>query len=386
MALNRAQSQVAAPRKVLLVFGTRPEAIKLAPVLCALEKSSRLRPVVCVTGQHREMLTQMLSFFGIRPAHDLGLMQPDQNVAELGARIQIALDAVLASERPDAVLVQGDTATTFNAALAAHHRRIPCGHVEAGLRSFDAYDPFPEEVYRRLTTHVAAWHFAPTAQARTNLLREGIAPERIAVTGNTVVDALQQVVASLERAPVPLPAVLPAEFLAGRRLLLATGHRRESFGAGLEAICRALRAIAERREDVAIVYPVHLNPSVREPVLRLLGDHPRIALTPPLDYLAFVDLMRRAYLILTDSGGVQEEAPALGKPVLVMRSETERPEAIWAGVVKLVGPDRRAIVEEATRLLDDAGAYASMARGVSPYGDGKAAARIAAILKNDLVA
>jgi len=288
------------------------------------------------------------------------------------------MDAVLADERPDVVLIQGDTTTVMATAMAAFYRRVQVGHVEAGLRTGDLDNPFPEEMNRIVAGKLSRWHFAPTNGARDNLLGEGCDPATVHVTGNTVIDALLEVASAQRPMTVPVPA--------GKRLILVTAHRRENFGDAFREVCHGIRELANRHDDIHVLYPVHPNPNVSVPAREILSGHARITLCEPLDYLPFVSAMQHAYLILTDSGGVQEEAPALGKPVLVMRSETERPEAIWAGVVKLVGPDRRAIVEEATRLLDDAGAYASMARGVSPYGDGKAAARIAAILKNDLVA
>ncbi|MGH7787204.1 MAG: non-hydrolyzing UDP-N-acetylglucosamine 2-epimerase, partial [Candidatus Binatia bacterium] len=324
-----------ARRPVLVVLGTRPEAVKLAPVIGALAASATLTPRVCATGQHREVLDQTLAAFDIRPDCDLAVMTPAQDLFDLTARILLGLRPLLDAERPAAVLVQGDTTTALAAALAAYYRRIPVGHVEAGLRTGRPYEPYPEEMNRVLTSRLAAWHFAPTAAAAENLRREGVAAASIVVTGNPIVDALRSVVARLDRAPIA-PA-LPAERLAGRRLVLATTHRRESFGAPLREICLALRDIADRHDDVLVAIPVHLNPAVQAPVRELLGDHPRIVLTPPLDYLPFVDLMRRAHLILTDSGGLQEEAPSLGVPVLVLRDATERPEVIAAGAARLVG-------------------------------------------------
>lgn len=367
--------------KIMVLFGTRPEAIKLAPVVRALGASAVLRPVICVTGQHREMLDQMLGLFDVRPDYDLAVMQPDQDLGELTARLLHGLGSVLAAAKPDAILVQGDTTTTFAATLAAYYRRIPAGHVEAGLRSGDPYNPFPEEINRRLTTHIAAWHFAPTDRARENLLHEAVPSERIVVTGNTIVDALEHIVAVLDRDQASLPAVVPPQALANRRLLLVTGHRRESFGEALRNICTALRTIAERHADVVIVYPVHLNPSVQGPARELLGKQPRIHLTPPIEYLPFIDLMRRAFLILTDSGGIQEEAPSLRIPVLVMRERTERPEGIDAGVATLVGTRHDAIVAAAEHLLADDAAYRRMVSTRNPYGDGHAAAAIVAHLE-----
>jgi UDP-N-acetylglucosamine 2-epimerase (non-hydrolysing) len=363
---------------ITVVLGTRPEAIKLCPLISAIRAHDRMRARVCVTGQHREMLDQVMAVFGVAADVDLDLMRRDQSLAELTARAVTALAGEFAEHHADLVLVQGDTTTVFCAALAAYYHRISVGHVEAGLRTGDRYAPFPEELNRRLTTHLGDLHFAPTAGARARLLAEGIPNEAIHVTGNTVIDALHFAVARIrEQAPrVPgLPHDLqPGE--SGRRSVLITGHRRENFGAGFESICQAVAALADRHADCAFVYPVHLNPHVREPVFRLLGKCPNVHLIEPLDYLTFVALLDRATLVLTDSGGVQEEAPSLGKPVLVMRATTERPEAVAAGTARLVGTDSRRIVEETSRLLEDAAAYTAMARTVNPYGDGHACARI----------
>jgi len=365
---------------VLVVFGTRPEAIKLAPVISALAASPTLAPRLCVTGQHREMLDQMLAVFDLVPDHDLAVMQPAQDLAGVTARVVTGLAAVLAAEQPAALLVQGDTTTAFAAALAGFYAGVPVGHVEAGLRTGRLDQPFPEEMNRRLVTQLAAWHYAPTARAAAALRREGVAEARIMLTGNTVVDALTAIAAR----PATLPAALPAEVLAGRRLVLVTGHRRESFGAGLAAMCEALAVLAERFADVLIVYPVHLNPAVAGPVRARLGAHPRIALTAPLDYLEFVALLRRAHLVITDSGGVQEEAPSFAVPVLVTRATTERREALDAGVARLVGTDREAIVNAASALLADPAAHAAMRAATNPFGDGHAAARIVAHLESVL--
>jgi UDP-N-acetylglucosamine 2-epimerase (non-hydrolysing) len=364
-------------RRVLVIFGTRPEAIKLAPVIRAIDAEPSLAARVCVTGQHREMLDQMLNLFGIRPDHDLAVMRPNQDLFDVTARTLSGLRGVLDVERPAAVLIQGDTTTAMTAALAAFYKRIPVGHVEAGLRTGEAYDPYPEEMNRRLTTHLATWHYAPTAWAHGNLRREGVPEERVLVTGNTIVDALHAIVARLQRDDGSFTPALPPEQLSGRRLVLVTGHRRESFGEGMRNICLALRTIAERHDDVLILYPVHLNPAVQQPVREILAGHPSVILTPPLEYLPFVDLMRRAHLILTDSGGLQEEAPSLGVPVLVMRETTERPEAVEAGTAQLVGTRRDVIVEAASRLLTDDAAHARMRAATNPFGDGAAAARIA---------
>jgi UDP-N-acetylglucosamine 2-epimerase (non-hydrolysing) len=359
--------------KVLCVFGTRPEAIKMAPVVRELRRHpGRAEVRVCVTAQHREMLDQVLSLFEIAPDHDLGIMRPDQSLTRLTAAALTALDAVVVEERPDWVVVQGDTTTAMVAALVAFYHRVRVAHVEAGLRSWNRFQPFPEEVNRRLADALADLHFAPTGRARENLLREGVGEASIRVTGNTVIDALQWV-AGL-RPPPDLDAIAPA---GGARLVLVTAHRRESFGAGLEAICLALRDLALRYGPaLRIVYPVHLNPHVQEPVRRLLGELPNVLLLPPLDYLRLVHLMKRAHLILTDSGGIQEEAPGLGKPVLVLRDVTERPEAVEAGTARVVGTGRDRVVAETVRLLEQPAEYERMARAVNPFGDGHAAERI----------
>ena len=366
-----------ARKRILAVVGTRPEAIKMAPVIRALRSEPWAEVRVLATAQHRQMLDQVLDAFAIVPDVDLDIMAPDQTLPELTSRLLSRLDEVFARERPDVVLIQGDTTTVMTAAMAAFYRHIAVGHVEAGLRTGDLQNPFPEEMNRIVAGRLSRWHFAPTAGARDNLLREGFDPASVHVTGNTVIDALLEVV----QREVPLPVEVPE----GRRMLLVTAHRRENFGAPFREVCEAVRDIADRHADVHVVYPVHPNPNVSGPAHEILSGHARIVLCPPLDYLPFVAAMKRAHLILTDSGGVQEEAPALGKPVLVMRQETERPEAVEAGVVKLVGPVRDAIVAEASRLLDDPEAYARMARGVSPYGDGRAAGRIVDILGRDLL-
>lgn len=368
-------------KKILVTFGTRPEAIKMAPVVEALKADAAFEVKVCVTAQHRQMLDQVLELFGIRPDFDLNLMQPGQDLTDITSNVLLGMRGVLRQWRPDWLLVHGDTTTTFAAALAAYYEKVAVGHVEAGLRTGNIYSPWPEEMNRRLAGALTALHFAPTERARENLLREGVATECIHVTGNTVIDALLEVVARI-RGDNELQARFARQFAflaTGRRLVLVTGHRRENFGTGFERICRALHQLGER-EDVEIVYPVHLNPNVQEPVRRILADAPRIHLIEPLDYLPFVYLMDRAHLIITDSGGVQEEAPSLGKPVLVMRDTTERPEAVDAGTVKLVGTDEAAIVREANRLLEDPAAYEQMAHAHNPYGDGLAGGRIAGIL------
>ncbi len=367
--------------KVAVIFGTRPEAIKLAPVVLALKAHPAFDCRVCVTGQHREMLDQVLDVFGLVPDTDLALMEPNQTLGRLTARAVESLDQYLGREKPQLVLVQGDTTTVFCAALAAFYHHIPIGHVEAGLRTGDLQSPWPEEANRVLTSRLTTLHFAPTAASCRNLLAEGVPAGSVVVTGNTVIDAL---FLALERARAALPTIpgLPAEVLAageGRPLVLITGHRRESHGAGFESICRAVAELARRFPAARFVYPVHLNPKVREPVQRLLGGGlPNVHLIEPLAYLPFVALMDRATLLLTDSGGIQEEAPSLGKPVLVMRDTTERPEAIEAGTVQLVGTSFDRIVGEVTRLLTDRAAYEAMARAHNPYGDGHAAGRIVA--------
>ena len=373
--------------KVLTVFGTRPEAIKMAPLVHALARDPHFEAKVCVTAQHREMLDQVLKLFSIVPDYDLNIMQPGQGLTEITCRILEGLKPVLESFKPDVVLVHGDTTTTMAASLAAFYQRIPVGHVEAGLRTGDLSSPWPEEGNRTLTGHLATYHFAPTETSRQNLLRENIADNRITITGNTVIDALFWVrdrVLSDEALRNELTQRYP--FLAnGKKMILVTGHRRESFGRGFEQICHALAEIAANNPDVQIVYPVHLNPNVSEPVNRILGHVENVMLIEPQDYLPFVWLMNRAWLILTDSGGIQEEAPSLGKPVLVMREMTERPEAVSAGTVCLMGTDSQRIVNEVTRLLHDESAWQAMSRAHNPYGDGQACHRILSALKNNQV-
>ena len=371
-----------APIRVLFVFGTRPEAIKLCPLIKRLEQTPELfRARVCVTAQHRSMLDQVLSAFHVEPHHDLNLMLPDQTLGQLTSRTVAALEPVVASERPDLVVVQGDTTTTFCAALAGFYARARVAHVEAGLRTGDKYQPFPEEINRVLTTRVTDLHFAATEEAAGNLRAEGIPAASIFVTGNTVVDAVLFIRDGLEKGELPRtqwPFLDPS-----RKLILVTAHRRESFGDGFERICRALLELAGR-PDVKIVYPVHCNPNVQEPVRRALSGCSNIHLLEPLEYVPFVDLMTRSYLILSDSGGVQEEAPSLGKPVLVMREKTERPEAVRAGTVRLVGTDVEKILRQAGRLLNDPAYYGEMARRHNPYGDGHACERIAAIIAREV--
>jgi UDP-N-acetylglucosamine 2-epimerase (non-hydrolysing) len=364
-------------RPILFVFGTRPEAIKLCPVIRAAADAAGLAARVCVTGQHRSMLDQVLGCFGVRPDHDLNLMKPGQTLAAVTAGVLTGLDPVLVAERPAMVVVQGDTTTTMAAALAAFYRDIPVAHVEAGLRTGDLRQPFPEEWNRIAAGRLAALHFAPTGGARQNLLAEGVPSERIFVTGNSGIDAVLQIVEALDRGALPRPAWPWLD--PTRRLILVTAHRRESFGPGIEEICDALAALAAR-PDTQLVFPVHRNPNVLDVVSQRLGDIPNIVLLEPLEYPEFVDLMRRSCLILTDSGGVQEEAPSLGKPVLVLRDRTERPEAVAAGTVRLVGPHCGRIVDEAARLLDDVTEYKRMSAVHNPYGDGRASARIVAAI------
>jgi UDP-N-acetylglucosamine 2-epimerase len=369
--------------RILTVIGTRPEAIKMAPIIRRLAAAPRATSLVCVTAQHRQMLDQVLSLFGITPDRDLDIMRDGQGLTYITTAVLERLGEVYQELRPDRVLVQGDTTTTFAAALAAFYAKIPVAHVEAGLRTGNIHSPWPEEMNRRLTTGIADLHFPPTEQARQNLLREGIDPTRILVTGNTVIDALLDALAILDDDPARAVAIdreLPRTD-PGKRLILVTGHRRENFDGGLERVARGLLRLAARG-DVEIIYPVHLNPNVRQVADKVLGSHAAIHLIPPLDYLPFIHLMRRSELIITDSGGVQEEAPSLGKPVLVTRDTTERPEAVQAGTVELVGTDTELLVARANRLLDDRAAYEAMSFAHNPYGDGHAAARILEALLN----
>jgi UDP-N-acetylglucosamine 2-epimerase (non-hydrolysing) len=368
--------------KILLIFGTRPEAIKLCPVIRSLrEHPSRFDVKVCVTAQHREMLDQVLTAFDVQPDHDLDLMLPGQTLFQSTSRILAALEPVLRDEKPDLVIVQGDTTTTLCGALGAFYARIPLAHVEAGLRTHDMRQPFPEEMNRVLASRLAALHFAATEQAAENLRAEGVPAHTISVTGNTGVDAVLYVRDGLERGTLHGG---PFTWLdSSRKLILVTAHRRESFGDGFERICRALARIANR-DDVQLVYPVHPNPNVQDPVRRYLAPLPNVRLIEPQSYVPFVDLMRRAYLLITDSGGIQEEGPSLGKPILVLREKTERPEAVAAGTVKLVGTDEEQIVREATVLLQNGGAHNLMSRVHSPYGDGRASARISALIHSFL--
>lgn len=367
----------------MLVFGTRPEAIKMAPLALALKQDKQLDVSVCVTAQHRQMLDQVLALFDLTPDFDLDLMQPGQDLYDITTRALLGLRDVLAEAKPDLILVHGDTTTTFAASLAAFYQRIPVGHVEAGLRTGDIYSPWPEEINRKLTGALTRLHFAPTNKAEANLLAENTSSDSVFVTGNTVIDALIQVADKIT-SDTKLNTELTNRFNFldnKKKLILVTGHRRESFGDGFENICKALKTLAEQ-ENVQVLYPVHLNPNVQEPVNRLLANTDDVFLIEPQDYLPFVYLMTRAHIILTDSGGVQEEAPSLGKPVLVMRNTTERPEAVEAGTVKLVGTDYNAIVDNALMLLNDDNAYQAMSFAHNPYGDGKACQRIAELIKN----
>lgn len=374
--------------KVLSVFGTRPEAIKMAPLVKALEADSFFDSKVAVTAQHREMLDQVLELFEITPEFDLNLMQPGQDLYDITSKVLLGLREVFAEFKPDVVLVHGDTATTFAATLAAFYQQIPVGHVEAGLRTGDMYSPWPEEANRVLTGRLAHWHFSPTERNKDALLDEKVSAEYITVTGNTVVDALQLVVQKIAESSAlrtritdTLKAAGLAIDVAEQRYVLVTGHRRENFGEGFENICSALRDLAVANPETHFIYPVHLNPNVQEPVKRLLGEVSNVHLIQPLGYEPFVYLMQHAYLVLTDSGGVQEEAPGLGKPVLVMRDTTERPEAVEAGTVRLLGTDANLIRDAVQELLDDKELYQKMSQAHNPYGDGKASERILAFLK-----
>ena len=381
-------------KTVLLVFGTRPEAIKMAPLVHELKnRPEDFRTEVCVTGQHREMLDQVLDLFGIVPDYDLNIMKPNQDLYDITSRILLGMRDVLKQSKPDVVLVHGDTTTSTAAALAAFYQQIPVAHVEAGLRTGNIYSPWPEEMNRLITGRIATYHFSPTPLAKQNLLKENVDPERISVTGNTVIDALYWVtekIASVEKIHNELKESLLSfgydvnRLSADRRMVLVTGHRRENFGEGFLNICHAIKNLAQANPQVDFVYPVHLNPNVRRPVMEILGEGlPNVFLIEPLSYLPFVFMMEKSHLILTDSGGVQEEAPGLGKPVLVMRNTTERPEALEAGTVMLVGTDREKIETSVTALLTDEALYRKMSQAQNPYGDGKACGRIADFLKEN---
>ena len=371
-------------KKIVVVMGTRPEAIKLCPVVLALKASRIFDVEVCVTGQHKEMLYQVLDVFGVEPDIDFGLMHTNQTLADLTSRAITTMDGYLSRKKPDIVMVQGDTTTVLVGALVAFYHHIPVAHVEAGLRTWNMESPWPEEANRVLTSRLAKWHFCPTENNKANLLNEGVSEKNIYVTGNTVIDALLMAKEKVNVTP-PMIDGLPDDFMSsGDRMVLITGHRRENFGEGFENICTAIRNLAERFPETHFVYPVHLNPNVRDPVGRILGHHcgKNVHLIEPQSYLPFVSLMDRSYLIMTDSGGVQEEAPSLGKPVLVMRDTTERPEAVDAGTVKIIGTKQDSIELEATRLLSDEVEYSKMAMSINPYGDGNAVSRIVEILSH----
>lgn len=359
--------------KVMTVFGTRPEAVKMAPLVKELEKHDSIRSIVCVTAQHRQMLDQVLEIFGIVPDYDLNIMKDRQTLIDITTNALLGLDAVLEKEKPDIVLVHGDTTTTFVGSLAAFYRHIKVGHVEAGLRTFDKYFPYPEEMNRRLTGVLSDLHFSPTQTNKNNLINEGVDAQNIYLTGNTVIDALKTTV---KKDYIFENKQLNEVDFINKKVLTVTAHRRENLGKPLENICTALKRIADNYSDIVIVYPVHLNPAVQETARRILGGHPRVHLIDPLGVQDMHNLIDRSYMILTDSGGLQEEAPSLGKPVLVLRNETERPEAVKAGTVKLAGTDEAKIVELATQLLDDENEYSKMSKAVNPYGDGRASERI----------
>ena len=377
-------------KKIMLVFGTRPEAIKMCPLVREFKKHpADFNTLVCVTGQHREMLHQVLDIFDVKPDYDLAIMKEGQDLYDVTSRVLTGMRDVLDKEKPDVVLVHGDTTTSMAAALAAFYRQIPVGHVEAGLRTNNIYSPWPEEMNRQITGRIATYDFSPTLLSKDNLLREGVDPQKITVTGNTVIDALQQVVLRIKNDP-ELQEKLAADLVEhgydtsrNRRLVLITGHRRENFGEGFLNICRGIKDLSEKYPDVDFVYPMHLNPNVRRPIKEIFGEERKenLFFIEPLDYLDFVFLMEKCHLVLTDSGGIQEEAPGLGKPVLVMRDTTERPEAVEAGTVKLVGTNRDLIVGEVSALLDNENYYLSMSKAVNPYGDGQACERIVEILK-----
>ena len=379
-------------KKILLVFGTRPEAIKMAPLVHELKKYPEdFQTIVCVTGQHREMLDQVLDLFQIVPDYDLNIMKPNQDLYDVTSRILLGMRDVLKEVKPDVVFVHGDTTTSTASALAAFYQQIPVAHVEAGLRTGNIYSPWPEEMNRLITGRIAAYNFSPTPLSKQNLLKENVAESTITVTGNTVIDALQWVVKKIE-SETELSSALQAELLSmgydtnrladGKRLVLITGHRRENFGEGFLNICHAIKTLSEQYPNVDFVYPMHLNPNVRKPVMEILGDNAsNIFLIEPLQYLQFVYLMEKSYLILTDSGGVQEEAPGLGKPVLVMRDTTERPEAVEAGTVLLVGTNRDKIEQGVSNLLEDDALYTKMSEAINPYGDGLACGRIIEVMK-----
>lgn len=381
--------------KVLCVFGTRPEAIKMAPLVLALQKDDFFTSKICITAQHREMLDQVMDIFGMEADYDLDLMQAHQTLNEISARILLNLKPVLEEEKPDLVLVHGDTATTFAASLSAFYQKIPVGHIEAGLRTGNLHSPWPEEANRKLTSQITTFHFAPTEKNRENLLKENFASENIFITGNTVIDALLLIVSKIKSSKQKFNSLVETIQSAGyqiqmntdeqaiqRPYILVTGHRRENFGEGFLQICKALKTLAERHPELDIVYPVHLNPNVQKPVHEILSNITNLHLIAPLDYEPFVLLMMHCHFIITDSGGIQEEAPSLGKPVLVMRDTTERPEALDSGTVKLVGTNSDTIIEHAEKIISDHNLYSNMAQSINPYGDGQACSRILDVLKN----
>jgi UDP-N-acetylglucosamine 2-epimerase (non-hydrolysing) len=368
-------------KRLIVIFGTRPEAIKLCPLVLELKKHPKeFHTVTCVTAQHREMLDQVLNLFNVKPDHDLNLMKSNQTLFHITTSVLNQLDAIFKHEQSDMVIVQGDTTTTFAAALAAYYNRISVGHVEAGLRTWDKYAPYPEEMNRKLTTALADIHFAPTNQSKDNLIAEGVPEEKVIITGNTVIDALMMVRSKLINKRKEFDHLSGINF--NKRIILVTGHRRESFGQGFIDLCNALKEIALNNPDVEVVYPVHLNPNVRKPVLSILSDLSNVKLIEPMEYEPFVSLLDKSFLVITDSGGIQEEAPALGKPVLVTRDKTERPEALATGAVKLVGTSHKKIVEEAQKILNDQDIYKKMSIVQNPYGDGHACERIIDALSN----
>ncbi len=382
-------------KKIMLVFGTRPEAIKMAPLVKQFQKDTKnFKTIVCVTAQHRQMLDQVLNLFEIKPDYDLDIMQQGQDLYDITSRVLTGIKQVLVSEKPDVVLVHGDTTTTMAASLAAFYQQIPVGHVEAGLRTNNIYSPFPEEINRQITGRISTYHFAPTSLSKQNLLKENVNDKNIFVTGNTVIDALYWVVDKIKNNE-SLQQELSNQILSfgydvarlnnNKKLVLITGHRRENFGDGFISICKAIKTLNKKYSNVDFVYPMHLNPNVRKPIQQVFGtDTPKnMFFIEPLDYLPFVYLMEKSYLILTDSGGIQEEAPGLGKPVLVMRNTTERPEAVDAGTVKLVGTDYNKIIQETSKLLEDEQYYNTMSKAINPYGDGKACERIIGVLRKE---
>lgn len=380
----------------MLVFGTRPEAIKMVPLVKAFQqKSDEFQTIVCVTGQHREMLSQVLDLFDIKPHYDLAIMKSGQDLYDVTARILLGMREVLQTVKPDVVLVHGDTTTSMAAALAAFYQRIPVGHVEAGLRTHNMYSPWPEEINRQITGRISTFHFAPTSLSRQNLINEGVKESAITITGNTVIDALHIVINKIENnqeleSGIKMNLIDSGydvnRLMNGQKLVLITGHRRENFGDGFYSICRAIKTLVEKYENIDFVYPMHLNPNVRKPIYEVFGEQKfhNMFFIEPLEYFSFVYLMEKSTLVLTDSGGIQEEAPGLGKPVLVMRDTTERPEALGAGTVKLVGTDYDKIVNEVSALLEDKGCYDKMSKAVNPYGDGKACGRIIDFLKSEV--